>query len=58
MDKVDDAIQESITWLDNNEEAEKDEYEHKQKLLEEIVSPIMKKLNITDEILLFDVFAI
>lgn len=58
MDKVYDAIQESITWFNNNEEAEKDEYEHKQKLLKEIVSPIMKKLNITDETLLFDVLAI
>ncbi|GBC24442.2 molecular chaperone Hsp70 [Rhizophagus irregularis DAOM 181602=DAOM 197198] len=37
MDKVYDAIQESITWFNNNEEAEKDEYEHKQKLLKEIV---------------------
>ncbi|CAJ0644137.1 12757_t:CDS:2 [Entrophospora sp. SA101] len=42
--KLEDAIQESITWLDNNQEAEKDEYEHKQKSLEEIANPIMMKL--------------
>ncbi|UZO17761.1 uncharacterized protein OCT59_009101 [Rhizophagus irregularis] len=43
MDKVYDAIQESITWFNNNEEAEKDEYEHKQKLLKEI-KPIENRL--------------
>jgi len=42
--KLEDAIQESVTWLDNNQEAEKDEYEHKQKSLEEIANPIMMKL--------------
>jgi len=42
--KLEDAIQESVTWLDHNQEAEKDEYEHKQKSLEEIANPIMMKL--------------
>jgi heat shock protein 1/8 len=42
--KLEDSIQESITWLDNNQEAEKEEYEHKQKSLEEIANPIMMKL--------------
>ena len=42
--KLEDAIQESITWLENNQEARKDEFEHKQKLLEEIANPIMMKL--------------
>ncbi|RIB18924.1 heat shock protein HSS1 [Gigaspora rosea] len=32
-------IQEAITWLENNQEAEKEEYEHKQKSLEKIVNP-------------------
>ncbi|KAF0545767.1 hsp71-like protein [Gigaspora margarita] len=32
-------IQEAITWLENNQEAEKEEYEHKQELLEKTVSP-------------------
>ncbi|RIA85502.1 hsp71-like protein [Glomus cerebriforme] len=43
--KLNDAIQESITWLDNNQEAEKDEYEYKQKLLEDIANPIAIKLH-------------
>jgi len=42
--KLEDAIQESITWLENNQEAEKEEYDHKQKSLEEIANPIMMKL--------------
>lgn len=42
--KLEDAIQESITWLENNQEAEKEEYEHQQKSLEEIANPIMMKL--------------
>ncbi|CAG8526404.1 13634_t:CDS:2 [Cetraspora pellucida] len=42
--KLEDAIQETITWLENNQEAEKEEYEHKQKSLEEIANPIMMKL--------------
>lgn len=42
--KLEDAIQETITWLDNNQEADKDEYEHKQKTLEEVANPIMMKL--------------
>lgn len=44
MKKLDNAIQESITWLDNNQEAEKNEYLQKEKLLEEICNPIMMKL--------------
>ncbi|RIA96168.1 hsp71-like protein [Glomus cerebriforme] len=43
-DKLEVAVQESITWLDDNQEAEKDECEHKQKSLEEIANPIMMKL--------------
>ncbi|GBB85225.1 hypothetical protein RclHR1_01180002 [Rhizophagus clarus] len=42
MDKIEDKIQESIMWLNNNEDAEKDEYEHKRKLLEDTINPIMK----------------
>ncbi|CAG8794146.1 3902_t:CDS:1, partial [Racocetra fulgida] len=42
--KLEDAITETITWLENNQEAEKEEYEHKQKSLEEIANPIMMKL--------------
>ncbi|CAG8765024.1 7180_t:CDS:2, partial [Gigaspora margarita] len=39
------VIQEAITWLENNQEAEKEEYEHKQKLIEKTANPIMIKLN-------------
>ncbi|CAB4406164.1 unnamed protein product [Rhizophagus irregularis] len=42
--KLEDAIQDSITWLENNQEAEKEEYDHKQKSLEEVANPIMMKL--------------
>ncbi|CAG8629882.1 4941_t:CDS:2 [Funneliformis mosseae] len=38
------AIQESIVWLENNQYAEKDEYDDKQKSLENIANPIMMKL--------------
>ncbi|KNE55511.1 hsp70-like protein [Allomyces macrogynus ATCC 38327] len=43
-DKLDAAITETINWLDHNQEAAKDEYEHKQKDLEAIANPIMTKL--------------
>ena len=42
--KLEDAIQELITWLDNNQEAEKEEYEQKQKLLREIISLMIARL--------------
>ena len=42
--KLEDAIQESTTWLNNNQEAEKDEYERRTKLLAEIADPIIAKL--------------
>ncbi|KAF0332818.1 hypothetical protein F8M41_020223, partial [Gigaspora margarita] len=32
--ELENVIQEAITWLENNQEAEKEEYEHKQKLIE------------------------
>ncbi|RIB00272.1 hypothetical protein C2G38_2234894 [Gigaspora rosea] len=43
--ELENAIQKAITWLDNNQEAEKEEYEYKQKSLEKTVNPIMIKLN-------------
>ncbi|KAF9541677.1 70-kilodalton heat shock protein [Mortierella hygrophila] len=42
--KLEDACQEVITWLDGNQEAEKEEFEAKQKHLEEISNPIMMKI--------------
>ncbi|RIA85970.1 heat shock protein 70 family [Glomus cerebriforme] len=44
QNKLNDAIQESITWLDDNQEAEKVEYEYKQKFLENIANPIIMRL--------------
>ncbi|NP_001304071.1 heat shock-related 70 kDa protein 2 [Alligator mississippiensis] len=42
--RVLDKCQELIAWLDRNQMAEKDEYEHKQKELEKICNPIITKL--------------
>jgi heat shock 70kDa protein 1/2/6/8 len=41
--RLENAVQESTTWLENNREVEKDEYERKRKLLEEIANPIITK---------------
>jgi len=38
------AVDEVIKWLDANQSAEKDEFEHKQKTLEGVANPIMQKL--------------
>ncbi|PKC00885.1 heat shock protein 70 [Rhizophagus irregularis] len=43
--KLQNAAQNSITWIENNQEASKDEYEYEQKLLERIVDRIMNKLH-------------
>ncbi|CAB5299411.1 unnamed protein product [Rhizophagus irregularis] len=40
------AIQESIAWLENNQEAEKYEYEHKRKLLEKFINVREERDNI------------
>ncbi|CAG8801180.1 22058_t:CDS:2 [Gigaspora margarita] len=42
--KLEDIIKEAITWLENNQEAETEEYEQKQKSFEETANPIMMKL--------------
>jgi L1 cell adhesion molecule like protein len=42
--KLDAAVQETIQWLDNSQEASKAEYEEKQKELEGVANPIMQKL--------------
>merc|ERR1712080_275764 len=41
---ITDKCDECIKWLDNNQTAEKDEYEDKQKELEQIFNPIIQKL--------------
>jgi L1 cell adhesion molecule like protein len=43
-EKLDKAIHDVTSWLEHNQEAEKDEYEHKQKELETIAMPIMQKM--------------
>lgn len=42
--KIDEALKSTTDWLDQNQQGEKDEYEHKQKEIEQICSPIMAKL--------------
>jgi heat shock protein 1/8 len=42
--KLEEAANEAISWLDNSQEASKEEYEKKLKELEGIVNPIMQKL--------------
>ena len=37
-------VDETIEWLDNNQQCEVDEYEHKLKELEQTVNPIMQKM--------------
>ncbi|KAF0476358.1 hsp71-like protein [Gigaspora margarita] len=42
--KLENVIKEAITWFENNQEAETEEYEYKQKSIEETANPIMMKL--------------
>ena len=42
--KILEACNEAIKWLDANQLGEKDEYEHKQKELEQICNPIITKM--------------
>ncbi len=41
------AIEEALVWLEDNPAAEKDEYDEKQKEVERVANPIMKKANTT-----------
>ena len=43
-EKLDNAVSETISWLDQSHEASKEEYEEKQKELEGIANPIMQRL--------------
>ncbi len=38
------AVDETISWLDKNQTAEKDEFEYQKKELEGLVNPVMMKL--------------
>jgi len=42
--KLETAIDNAISWLDKNQEAAKEEFEHHQKELEKIANPIMSKM--------------
>ena len=42
--KIETKLDETMTWLENNQLASPEEFEHKRKELEEIFSPIMQKL--------------
>ncbi|KAB1705618.1 Hsp70 family protein, partial [Klebsiella pneumoniae] len=42
--KIEDAIDEAIKWLDNNQLAEADEFEDKMKELESVCNPIIAKM--------------
>jgi len=42
--KILDKCNEAINWLDSNQLAEKDEFEHKQKEVEGVCNPIITKL--------------
>jgi heat shock protein 1/8 len=42
--KLLEACDEALKWLDNNQTAEKDEFDHKQKDVEKICAPIITKL--------------
>ena len=43
-EKIEKAVDEAISWLDNNQLAEVDEFEDKRKELEEIAQPIMTRM--------------
>mmetsp|Transcript_96 Transcript_96/g.155 ORF Transcript_96/g.155 Transcript_96/m.155 type:complete len:643 (-) Transcript_96:829-2757(-) len=43
-EKIEKALHESIEWLDHNQQAEVEEFEHKLKELEDICNPIITKL--------------
>jgi L1 cell adhesion molecule like protein len=42
--KINEIVESTIKWIDSNQSAEKDEFEHKLKEIEKICSPIMTKL--------------
>merc|ERR1712232_798002 len=41
---IEEAISETLEWLEDNQEADLEEYEAKQKELESIANPIMQKI--------------
>jgi len=43
-EKLDEAVKETIEWLDDHHDSEKEEYDEKKKSLEEVANPIISKL--------------
>merc|ERR1712021_107289 len=43
-EKIEQAVQDTLDWLDKNQLAEKDEFDAEQKELEGVVNPIMMKV--------------
>merc|ERR1711977_243045 len=43
-EKVEEAVKETLEWLDDNQEAEKEEFEAKQKELEQVANPIIQQV--------------
>merc|ERR1719199_1200660 len=43
-EKIEEAVKEGLEWLEDNQEAEKEEFEAKQKEVEAAVNPIMQKV--------------
>lgn len=43
-EKLEEKIKETLAWLDSNQMAEADEFQHKQKELEQLSAPIMTKM--------------
>jgi heat shock protein 5 len=43
-EKIEEAVKEGLEWLEDNQEAEKEEFEAKQKEIEAVVNPIMAKV--------------
>merc|ERR1711881_440214 len=43
-EKLEEAVKETLDWLDKNDDAEVEEFEEKQKELEGIANPIMSKI--------------
>ena len=46
---VEEAVQEALEWLDENQEAEKEDYEAKVKEIEGIVNPIIQTMTNNDD---------
>lgn len=42
--KIDSTLKEALEWLDDNQNAEKDDYEEKLKEVEEVCNPVIKQV--------------